>query len=100
MKKKYYDILGIELKPYNPQECKGNGKHKNIECCCDGCAFQIGCLLLDKDTDEETKQSLYNLGYSIENINTNDWRGNKKPFRKYNLFREWRKARRQWKEKN
>ena len=39
------DITGIELTPGNLGEnCIGNGKNKNIECCCDECDYLMCCI--------------------------------------------------------
>ena len=97
--KKYYDISGVLLSPYQPDICRGNGRHKNIECCCDNCAFQIGCLLLDSETSAETIQELNALGYTKEQNKIDDWQGNKKP-KKYNLEKLVKRTRREWKKSN
>ena len=41
--KRITDITGIELKPGQPDECRGNGKH-GFECCCDECDFYLLCF--------------------------------------------------------
>ena len=43
------DITGTELKPGDPNSCKGNGKTKDetgkiIECCCDECDYFLSCF--------------------------------------------------------
>lgn len=34
---------GVELRPGDPDHCKGNGKHDGVECCCDGCDHYLAC---------------------------------------------------------
>lgn len=34
---------GAELKPGDPENCQGNGKHPDFEICCDGCSFYMDC---------------------------------------------------------
>ena len=35
---------GVEIMPGDPEHCKGNGKHEDIECCCDGCDHLWSCF--------------------------------------------------------
>lgn len=37
------DITGIVLSPGHPDECNGNGKHPDMECCCDECDYLMDC---------------------------------------------------------
>ena len=34
----------IEIKPGDPDECEGNGTHKDIECRCDECDYFLYCF--------------------------------------------------------
>lgn len=39
------DITGTILTPGDSgKHCLGNGKHSDIECCCDECDYMICCL--------------------------------------------------------
>lgn len=41
---KIIDVTGAELKPGNPDECEGNGKHAAFEICCDECDYFLQCF--------------------------------------------------------
>lgn len=40
---------GLELKPSNPEECPGNGKHPVFECRCENCDFFLDCFPAERE---------------------------------------------------
>ena len=45
MKKRIIDVTGTPLTPSKQgRRCKGNGKHKKYECCCDECEYYLYCF--------------------------------------------------------
>ena len=39
------DITTTELAPGNHgDDCLGNGRHKDVECCCDECNYMLCCI--------------------------------------------------------
>lgn len=41
----FLDPTGTVLTPgYHGENCLGNGKHPDIECCCDECDFYLECF--------------------------------------------------------
>lgn len=57
------DVTGVELTPFHPDICKGNGSTKDehgniIECCCDECDYLIGCLEASAESSRETIEKL------------------------------------------
>ena len=38
------DVTGAILTPGNPEQCQGNGEHKDFDCCCDECDWEMLCF--------------------------------------------------------
>lgn len=39
----FVDVTGAVLTPGKPDDCQGNGRHPEFECCCDECDYLALC---------------------------------------------------------